>query len=221
MKSVTSIISLLICLAGAGFAAASTSDAGSSAGNEREWNFRVLLDGKEVGYHNFSLVEESGAQQLTAEADFKVKFLFVTAYRYEHENHEIWRNNCLQSITSRTDANGRQFNVKGTRSDDLLAVQANDERIEVNGCVKTFAYWNPDILDEPKLLNSQTGEVLPVDIEMIARETLSVRGEETPAQRYRLEAKNMQLDLWYSDDQEWLALESTVKGGRKLRYELT
>ena len=56
---------------------------------------------------------------------------------------------------------------------------------------------------------------------MIARETLNVHGEDTPAQRYRLEARNMKLDLWYSDDQRWLALESTVKGGRKLRYELT
>jgi hypothetical protein len=29
----------------------------------------------------------------------------------------------------------------------------------------------------------------------------------------------MQLDLWYSDEQEWLALESEVEGGRTLRYE--
>jgi len=188
---------------------------------EREWNFRVFLDNQEIGYHNFSLLEADGAQQLTAEADFKVKFLFITAYRYQHENHETWRNNCLQAIESRTDANGRRFEVKGSRSEDRLSIKANDARIEVPGCVKTFAYWNPDILVEPRLLNSQTGEVLPVDIEMIARETLNVRGEDTPAQRYRLEARNMKLDLWYSDDQQWLALESTVKGGRKLRYELT
>ena len=90
------------------------------------------------------------------------------------------------------------------------------------GCVKTFAYWNPDILDEPELLNSQTGELLQVDIEPVANETVTVRGEQVPARRYRLLAKNMELDIWYSQDQgRWLALESTVKGGRKLRYELS
>ena len=221
MKTLISLASLLISLAVASSAAAGSLETGSSAGNEREWNFRVLLDGNDIGYHNFSLFEEDGSQRLTTEADFRVKFLFITAFRYEHVNHETWRNNCVQEIESRTDENGRQFEVKGSRADNGLAVQANDARIEVPGCVKTFAYWNPDILSEPQLLNSQTGEVLSVDIEKTARETLNVRGEEIPAQRYRLEARNMKLDLWYSDDQQWLALESTVKGGRKLRYELT
>ena len=51
---------------------------------------------------------------------------------------------------------------------------------------------------------------------------LIVRGEDTVARRYRLLAKNMELDIWYSEDRSrWLALQSTVKGGRKLRYELT
>ena len=221
MKTLISLAYLLISLAVASSAAAGSLETGSSAGNEREWNFRVLLDGNDIGYHNFSLFEEDGSQRLTTEADFRVKFLFITAFRYEHVNHETWRNNCVQEIESRTDENGRQFEVKGSRADNGLALQANDARIEVPGCVKTFAYWNPDILSEPQLLNSQTGEVLSVDIEKTARETLNVRGEEIPAQRYRLEARNMKLDLWYSDDQQWLALESTVKGGRKLRYELT
>jgi len=28
------------------------------------------------------------------------------------------------------------------------------------------------------------------------------------------------MQLWYTPEREWLALESTVKGGRLLRYEL-
>ena len=70
-------------------------------------------------------------------------------------------------------------------------------------------------------MNSQTGEVLPVNVTLLAEETLVVRGEETPARRFKLTARNMELDIWYSPDDRWLALESTVKGGRKLRYELT
>jgi len=197
------------------------STASVDATTHQEWNFRVLLDGNEIGYHNFHLLDEDGAQQLTTEAAFRVKVLFITAFRYEHVNHETWRDNCLQTINSRTDANGQKFEVQGSGSADGLAVLSNDNRRELAGCIKTFAYWNADILQEPELLNSQTGEVLPVDIELVARETLIVRGKDTPAQRYRLVAKDMLLDLWYSDDQQWLALESTVKGGRKLRYELT
>ena len=71
------------------------------------------------------------------------------------------------------------------------------------------------------MLNSETGEVLPVTVTQLAEETLIVRGEETSARRFKLIAENMELDIWYSADDRWLALGSTVKGGRKLRYELT
>ena len=70
-------------------------------------------------------------------------------------------------------------------------------------------------------MNSQTGELLPVSVEPVATEWLNVRGQATEARRYKLTARNMELDIWYSNDDRWLALESTVKGGRKLRYELT
>ncbi len=150
-----------------------------------------------------------------------MKILFFTAFSYEHVNEETWAGDCLFSIRSRTVANGKEFAVSGRRDAAGFALEANAGISEVPGCVKTFAYWNPDILEEQVLMNSQTGDLLPVTVSPAAEEILNVRGEETPANRYRLEAKNMQLDVWYSQDREWLALESTVKGGRKLRYELT
>jgi hypothetical protein len=190
------------------------------AHDEQEWNFKVYLDDNEIGYHNFSLVEDDDRQRLVTEADFRVRFLFLTAYRYEHTNQEIWNGNCLQEISSKTDANGTKFSVRGYQAGDGFSVESGEGLTEVGDCVKTFAYWNPDILDEPRLLNSQTGELLSVEIEAVAEETLNVRGIDVAAQRYHLVAKNMQLDIWYSKDKRWLALESTVKGNRKLRYEL-
>ncbi len=187
----------------------------------QEWNFRVYLDDSEIGYHHFQLTEEGEKQRLTTVADFRVKILFFTAFSYEHVNEETWSGDCLDSIQSRTVANGKEFAVSGRRDGAGFAVEANAGSSEVPACVKTFAYWNPDILDEQVLMNAQTGELLSVTVSPAAEEILKVRGEEMPANRYRLEAKNMQLDVWYSRDQQWLALESTVKGGRKLRYELT
>ena len=187
----------------------------------QEWNFRVYLDDNEIGYHNYTLIDRGDRKKLVTEAEFKVKFLFITAYRYEHTNEETWQGECLQQISSQTDANGKEFVVRGARDGDEFAITTNDEQKELPGCVKTFAYWNPEILDEPALMNSQTGEVLPVTVTPIAEEILEVRGESIPARRYKLTARNMELDIWYSSDDRWLALESTVKGGRTLRYELT
>jgi hypothetical protein len=85
----------------------------------------------------------------------------------------------------------------------------------------TFAYWNRDFLEQPRLLNPQTGDYVDVEVERLGAETISVRGEEVYASVYRLTAKDTQLTLWYSTDDEWLALESVVQDGRIIRYELT
>lgn len=190
------------------------------SGEALEWNFRVYLDDSEIGYHNFRLTEDAGHQQLVTEASFRVKFLFVTAYRYEHSNRETWQGDCLLEIDSRTDANGKTTSVRGLQGPDGFLLDATGERTAVNGCVKTFAYWNPDFLNESALLNSQTGELTDISVERLDAEQLTVLGEQVEARRYRLQAKDIDLDLWYSEDRRWLGLQSTTKSGRKLRYEL-
>jgi hypothetical protein len=84
----------------------------------------------------------------------------------------------------------------------------------------SFAYWNPAFLQQDRLLNTQNGEYLEVDVSAPVTELLEVRGETRSALRYRLDAGELSLNLWYSTDDEWLALESEVQGGRILRYEL-
>jgi len=40
------------------------------------------------------------------------------------------------------------------------------------------------------------------------------------ARKYHLAAGELDLHLWYSNEDEWLALESRTKGNRVLSYEL-
>jgi hypothetical protein len=192
----------------------------SAGAMSREWNFKVWLGDTAIGHHNFRLIEQAGERTLVTEADFKVRFLFVTAYRYLHFNTETWQGGCLQKIESRTDANGRILNVAGLRGPEGFELRSPAAPDPVPGCVKTFAYWDAGILDEDKLLNPQTGELMSITVERLAGEDLRVRGHDVPARKYRLLTKDLSLEIWYSDANEWLALESTTKDGRTLRYEL-
>ena len=84
----------------------------------------------------------------------------------------------------------------------------------------TFAYWNPVFLKQAKLLNSQDGKYVAVDVSGPVADELIVRGEPQASRRYRLVAGEIDMQLWYSLDDEWLALESKTEGDRLLRYEL-
>ena len=41
------------------------------------------------------------------------------------------------------------------------------------------------------------------------------------ASAYQVKARNVDITVYYSDDDEWLGLESVAKGGRIIRYVLT
>ena len=186
----------------------------------QQWHFQVFLDDQQIGYHTVTVNPEKTRATVQIEANFDVKFLFFTAYRYRHNNREIWENDCLNTIESRTNDNGDTFYVSGQSQNQRLDLDTPQGTQSLQGCVRTFAYWDPRLLQARRLLNSQTGEYLDVNINFINDEALIINGDSVVAKRYRLEAEDIVIDLWYSESMQWLALQTITDGGNQLRYQL-
>lgn len=174
----------------------------------RSWHFTVLLDGKHIGEHDFLMSRQGDEVVIDSEAHFKVVVAFITAYAYEHHNHEVWRNGCLVSVASQTDDNGHHAFVRGALQGNAFQVETAQGATTLPACVRTFAYWDHGLLGDPQLLNVQSGEYQPVSLTQVA------------AQRYALRGSKLAIDLWYSAAGDWTALESKLDSGRTLRYEL-
>ena len=158
----------------------------------QQWHFKVYLDAREIGYHRFTLTRNGAERELVSEARFEVTLLGFRAYRYRHDALERWRGDCLQSLASRTDDNGERLSVEWRAS---------------GACEMSFAYWNPRILDAPRLLNAQTGELKPVQVTRL--------GEG----RWRLDAEALApIELAYAGG-DWVGLETTARG-RRLTYRI-
>jgi len=192
----------------------------TASASTEEWRFRVFLDDAEIGYHRFSLLGDGPERQLESEARYNVKFLYVTVYRYAHDSRERWQGNCLKQVEANTQDNGKTLAVRGKQDGDRFVVTGSRGQANLPACVMTFAYWNPDLLGQSRLLNVQTGEYMDVQVRVLGEETVTVRGTEQRALRYALETRDFRIDLWYSPSKEWLALESNTEGGRKLRYQI-
>jgi hypothetical protein len=192
-KSLTGLA--LIALLGLSSVQAAT--ATESTHSVARWDFDVFLDEKRIGKHLFSLSEVDGETQVLSEASFQYNIFFIPAYRYEHNADERWTDSCLVALEASTNTNGTRLLVSGD------------------------AYWNPKLLDQTQLLNPQTGDYVDVQVEKIGDEILVVRGQPVEAKRFKLTAVGVDLTLWYSPDDEWLALSSVAKGGRVIRYELS
>jgi hypothetical protein len=191
--------------------------AGTAA--ETDLSFRVLLDGKPVGEHRFELRHDGDTREVLSQADIKVRVLFMDVYRYRHLATERWQGDCLVSMDARTDDNGRIETVDAHRLGDQFVVAATQGKGVHQGCVRSFAYWNPVILDGGRLLNAQTGEYLPVRVLPLGEARLTLNGKDESTHRYRLTGTGIDIDLWYTHDRQWVALESRIDDDHRLRYE--
>jgi hypothetical protein len=190
----------------------------SLANESREFDFKVFLDDREIGHHRFVVSGDNNETRILSEARFDVKFWFITAYTYLHTSQEVWQGGCVQSIQATTDDNGDNLFVRGENRNQSLQLQTHDGNQPLQGCIRTFAYWNPSLLENTKLLNAQTGILETVTFKLIGEDTITVRGQPVTALHYQLHNPKFNIDLWYTSSRKWLALESTTESGARLRY---
>ncbi|WP_431111286.1 DUF6134 family protein [Variovorax paradoxus] len=185
-----------------------------------ESTFSVFLDEKPIGEHRFSIGGTEDARSVVSEASFTVKLLGLTVYRYRHRAVEKWRGDCLSELSATTDDDGKASRVRTEAEGDGLAVVTDAGRQALKGCVMSFAYWNPAIQRQPRLLNAQTGRSESVQVSRAGSGTVEVRGRQVAATRWRIDGPAQPIDVWYSAQGEWVGLDSMVDGGRKLVYRL-
>lgn len=185
------------------------------------WDFDVFLDGRKVGKHLFMVSETDGVRQVESDATFDVRVFLIPVYRYKHSAVERWSGNCLMEIDARTNNGGKKTVVSGYQNEAGFLLSTGERGVELPGCVMTFAYWNSEFLSRTRLLNPQTGEYVDVHVTDAGEEMLNVRGQTVEATRFKLSAGNLDLTLWYSSTNRWLALESEIEGGHVIRYSLS
>jgi hypothetical protein len=192
----------------------------SSVDGTRRLNFDVFLDDRAIGFQRFELAAAGDGVRIETRAEFEVKLLLITAFEYDHRNTEVWRGGCLQAIDSRTDSNGKQYAVSGKARGDAFVVATREGERRLGDCVATFAYWDKDVLlQRRQLLNSQTGEYVPVRIDPLGRDRIRIGEREFSVERYALKGKELDITLAYATGSgEWVALDSRLDGGRTLRY---
>lgn len=205
---------------GAALLATTLGAAAEVGGKAGEWDFEVLLNEQPIGKHRFSVTGPPEARKVQSQADFSVKLLGLTLYRYHHEATEQWRGDCLARMSSRTDDNGSPARVQAEARGEALEVITPQGTRALPGCVMGFAYWNPAIQAQTQLLNVQSGKLETVTFRLLGNGNIAVRGQQREARQWRIEGPAHPIDLWYSPQGEWLGLDATVAGGRTLRYRL-
>lgn len=179
-----------------------------------EIEFRVLRNGSDIGFHRLEFRERGEELEVDIDIELEVGLGFITLYRYDHDNLEVWRDGELVAFESRTDNDGEDLAVRAAVQGERMVIEGNaveGERKVAPLAVPT-TYWNPDRLQRAStLVDTQNGRLLDVTVTPLGSETIAVRGREVEARRYRVEG-DLKVDLWYDSSDRWVKMQFRLKG---------
>ncbi|MBD2859462.1 hypothetical protein IB286_10645 [Spongiibacter sp. KMU-158] len=170
--------------------------------------FRAFLNDKAIGWHHYEFTPIEDGYLLESSANYRVKILGLTVYRYQHYSKERWVNGCLQAISSDTDDNGEAFMVRSGQTDNGLEIVTEKDRVQAPDCLKSFAYWSPDLLQDGVLMNSQNGELETVAIS---------KSKQGTSENLLIEGDDISVSLQFEQGR-WVSLSAAAPGGRTLKY---
>ncbi|MFN3230844.1 MAG: DUF6134 family protein [Alphaproteobacteria bacterium] len=186
--------------------------------------FDVYRKDQKIGSHKLTFTQQDDQLQVDINVKFKVKFLFVTVYKYQHRATEIWSGDQLVSLSSETEQNGKEWSLEAVGNEATTFVEVNEERRVVPDRLLPTSYWNVQIVGQSQLLNTQFGTAIDVDITDRGQETVSAMGQDVDAQRYNISAfveetsQPVNADVWYDMRGELVKLQFVAKDGSVVEY---
>ncbi len=164
---------LAVCLA-APINAASLPQSGSL-------KFDVIRKGKDIGDHSykFSGTKNSYSVKVSTNVIVKVPLIKLTAYNFQHDSVETWKNGKLQKLWSTTNDDGTPHKVNSGASSILPA-----------------SLWNEDIVKRKTLLNTVNGKKMSIRAADFGSESITTKKGTVSARHYRISG-GLERDLWY------------------------
>lgn len=191
------------------------------AAQAEDYTFDVFQENRPLGQHRFQVNKGKKQTVVVSQAGFSVQFMSRFAYRYGDVVKEVWENGCLVRLDSRIRQNeAREEKVIARQRNGMLEVHSDNHMAALRGCVRSFAYWDQNLLmGTTALLDPQTGRLVPVTVSR-HEDSKNHLGRQLPTIRLDIVGEGAEISAWYHRESgRWIALES-MSGNNRLIYIL-
>ena len=172
--------------------------------------FTVTKGGEPIGSHSFKFSNAGGVLKVDAVTHTDVKVLFMR-FKYDHERTEIWKGGRLQSLTSKTNDDGKAHKANMKANGTKLNIKADGKDFTLAGDSMVVTLWNKDILDKSLLYSALDGQAYKVKIEPKGSEEITIGGRKIKASVYQMNG-DLVRKLWYGPDGTFLKTAFKRKG---------
>jgi hypothetical protein len=177
----------------------------------RALSFDILRKGAVIGRHTMRFTADGSRLIVDIDIRIKVTFASIPLFRYEHTSREVWQDDRLVALDTRTDDDGTPFRVTARVQGDRLVVDGSVGHLILPGDIMPTSYWDRRMVTQTEALDSQRGRVAHLAITPGVPDTVEVDGAPAATERYGVSG-DLDMTLWYLPDGEWAKLIFEAKG---------
>lgn len=180
--------------------------------------FSVWRKDRRIGSHTVQFRRDGDLVDVQVNFRARVKFLGITAYRFEYASSSAWDGAALQSLNASVDDDGTQAEVSARRFGGEVVVDGSGGLRRVAGALFPSNHWHPGIIGETRVLNTLTGRLDSVSINAVGQERVETAHGYVMADRYLYTGDLHDVDVWYDAAGRWVKLRFLTKGGELIEY---
>lgn len=173
--------------------------------------FWVLRDDDKIGSHQLSFRQVGDETHVEIDINLEIGIGFLTLFRYEHSNREVWRDGRLVELETKTDDDGEAYWVKAKATDKGLLVNGSSGSFLAPADIIPTSYWNMSTVAQSSLLDTQKGRLVEVAVAPAGQESVAVEGKIVPARRFQMSG-DLELTLWYGPNDELMRIAFETRG---------
>lgn len=179
--------------------------------------FDVLRKGTRIGTNEVRFRRGAdGGLEVATVMDVAVKVVFATVFSYRQEGRDLWRDGRLVSSDVETVEDGKRtaVRVRGTAAGGRVAVDGPSGAYEAEpGTMTDLCFWNEAIVRQARIVDGQTGELMPLTLKPSAKEAVAAAGRQVPATRHGFATtRGREGMVWYDEGGRWVRAEYVTRG---------
>jgi hypothetical protein len=168
----------------------------------------ITIDGKKAGQVHYTVEYGADGAVETLKTRASVSVLGIKLFNYEQNLHEVWQQGELQTLSGRTNDDGKIYDAALKRATDAYQGTLNQQPVDLPGNAFPASVWHYAITEQSLLFDLKTLELMKVQVAK-SSDTIQVNKVRTPTERFDLSG-DWQASLWFDQDQQLVQFQYQV-----------
>jgi hypothetical protein len=180
--------------------------------------FAVMRGNTQIGTNTIELSHNGGQTSVRIATHVEITIAFVKLYRFDQTETEQWSDGRLQSLSSRTDDNGKIHSVVAHNSQGKLVVDGDGQLHLEDAAILPLSLWSRPIPVHGIGLDPEFGSIVPVSVTDKGEDDMVVAGRSEYAHHFVIKTTFSQ-DVWYDKRGRLIRVKLQAKDGSTIHYE--